>query len=228
MSVDDRTKARNLARAEEIDVNGFRKPEHAIAPIFLERWSPRSYTEEAIPESVLMQCFEAARWAPSSTNQQPWRFLYCRRGGENWPNFVEAILERSRLWAQHAAAIVFFVSKDAVFARGEHKISRSHAFDTGAAWENFALQATMLDWAVHAIGGYDQKNAPRLLGLPEEGWHIHCAVTIGRRGDKGFLLDEFAAREHPNLRVPLNLLLMEGGFKPELTDFPPGTPGAPR
>jgi nitroreductase len=149
-------------------------------------------------------------------------------GGQNWENFKEAIQERSRLWAKDAAAIVFFVSKLAVFARGEHKISRSHAFDTGAAWENFALQATMLGWAVHAIGGFDAKNAPRLLGIPEDGWQIHCAVTIGRRGDKSFLLEEFAAREHPNVRVPLNLLLMEGGFKPELTDFPPGTPGSPR
>ncbi len=222
------TKLRNLDPAPKLDVSGFRKPEHDIAPIFLERWSPRSYTEEEIPDSALMSCFEAARWAPSSTNQQPWRFVYCKRGGENWENFKEAIQERSRLWAKDAAAIVFFISKTAVFARGEHKISRSHAFDTGAAWENFALQATMLGWAVHAIGGFDAKHAPRLLGIPEEGWQIHCAVTIGRRGDKSFLLDEFAARELPNVRVPLNLLLMQGGFKPELTDFPPGTPGAPR
>jgi nitroreductase len=228
MNTKDAVLTRNLKSADPVDVNGFRNPEHKIAPIFLERWSPRSYTEEEIPDSVLMTCFEAARWAPSSTNQQPWRFVYCKRGGENWDNFKEAILERSRMWAQHASAVIFFVSKLAVFARGEYKISRSHAFDTGAAWENFALQATMLGWSVHAIGGYDQKNAPRLLGIPEEGWQIHCAVTIGRRGEKSFLADDFAAREHPNLRVPLNLLLMEGGFKPELTDFPRGTPGEPR
>lgn len=211
-----------------MDASQYRKPDHEIAPIFIDRWSPRAYTGEDIPDSILMSCFEAARWAPSSTNQQPWRFIYAKRGSERWPVFVNAILERSRLWAQNASAIVFFVSKKAVFARGEHKISRSHAFDAGAAWENFALQASILGWSAHAIGGYDQVNGPRMLGIPDEGWQVHCAVALGKRGDKAMLLPEFAAREHPNGRVPLPLLLMEGGFKPELTDFPPGTPGGPR
>ena len=214
--------------ANAIDVHAFRKPEHEIAPIFLERWSPRAFTNEEIPDSVLMRCFEAARWAPSSTNQQPWRFIYAKRGHARFPVFCEAILERSRMWAQHASAIVFIISKKMAFARGELKVSRSHAFDAGAAWENFALQATMLGWSVHPIGGYDQVNAPGLLGIPDEGWQMHIAVAVGRRGDKASLAAEFAAREHPNLRVPLNLLLMEGGFKPELTDFPKGTPGEPR
>jgi nitroreductase len=182
------------------------------------------------PALLLLQCFEAARWAPSSTNQQPWRFLFARRGSRNFPLFVDVMTERNRMWAQHAAAIIYFLSKKIAVVGPQIRVSKTHEFDAGAAWENFALQASLLGWHTHAMGGFDRENAPKRFGVPENIWHFNCVVAIGKLGDKAALekIDpRLAAREAPNGRVPLDMLLMEDEFKPELTDFPTGTPGAP-
>ena len=207
-----------------------RKTEHAVDPIFTNRWSPRSFGPEEIPCEVLLQCFEAARWAPSSTNQQPWRFLYARKNSPRFPLFVEMIVERNRMWARHAAAIVFFLSKKIAVVGPQIRESKTHSFDCGAAWQNFALQASLLGWHTHAMGGFDRENAPKRFGVPDDIWQFNCVAAIGKIGSKEHLevIDpRFAAREAPNGRVPLDMLLMEDEFKPGLTDFPVGTPGAP-
>src|SRR5437867_4470875 len=88
-----------------------RKADHPIDTIFLDRWSPRAMSGEAIQEEELMVLFEAARWAPSSFNNQPWRILYARRDTEHWPLFLDLLVEGNRAWAHNAAALLLFVSK---------------------------------------------------------------------------------------------------------------------
>ncbi|CAH1661283.1 hypothetical protein CHELA1G11_12409 [Hyphomicrobiales bacterium] len=144
-----------------------RSPTHPIHQVFLDRWSPRAFTDAEIPLETLKVILEAARWAPSAFNAQPWRFLYARRGDANWETFLGSLNAFNRSWAAHAGALVFVVSRATMRPPGgeEDVPSYSHSFDAGAAWGFLALQATLLGWHSHAMTGFDHENAPNNLGV---------------------------------------------------------------
>jgi len=194
------------------EANG-RKADHEIDPIFLERWSPRAFTGEAISEAELFRLFEAARWAPSTYNSQPWRFLYARRGTTEFDKFLGLLIEANQSWAKNAAALVFVVSKKSFTPPGQQAPidSYSHSFDTGAAWAYLAIQALKLGWATHGMGGFDHSRAPVELNLPPE-HRVEMALAIGRKGDKSVLPEGLQAREIPNSRFPVVQFVLEGGF----------------
>lgn len=96
-------------------MSDLRQPEHEIDSLFVQRWSPRGFRPTAIERSTLLQLFEAARWAPSAYNAQPWRFIYSLRDSEQWPSFVDLLSEYNRAWAEHAAALVLIISKKTFF-----------------------------------------------------------------------------------------------------------------
>jgi nitroreductase len=186
---------------------------HAIDPLFLERWSPRAFTGEPISEAELMTLFEAARWAPSSFNSQPWRFIWARRDTEHWPHFLGLLSEYNRSWARNAAALVVLISKTTMLPRGADKEvpSVTHSLDAGAAWQNLALQATRSGWAAHGMAGFDMPRAAVELGVPS-GYRVEAAIAIGRRGDKSVLPESLQAREVPSDRLPLAQIVSEGCF----------------
>lgn len=186
---------------------------HAIDPQFLERWSPRAFTDEIIPEATLLGFIEAARWAPSAYNSQPWRFLYARRDGADWPRYLGLLNEFNRGWAQHASALLVIVSKTTFVAAGksEAQPAPSHAFDTGAAWGFFALQAHLSGWHTHAMTGFDKDLARAELKIPT-GYEIHAMVAVGRRGDAANLPEPLQARETPSPRLALEAIAAAGDF----------------
>src|SRR6266581_6131503 len=89
-----------LPKAED-----FRKPDYPIEPLFVRRWSPRAMSGEPISEREMLTLFEAARWAPSTFNEQEWRFLYARRDTPQWPTFLGLLAEGNKLWCRHAALL---------------------------------------------------------------------------------------------------------------------------
>lgn len=193
-------------------LNG-RVAEHDIDALFLRRWSPRAFTEEAIPEAELLRCFEAARWAPSAYNSQPWHFIYARRGTERWPVFLDILNEWNRGWAQHAAALVIVTSRTKFDQPGKGETPLpTHSFDAGAAWSNFALQALLSGWHTHGMSGFDRDKARDLLSLPPE-YEADAAIAIGRLGDKATLPEKLQERELPNNRKPLGSIVSEGAFR---------------
>jgi nitroreductase len=190
-----------------------RVPSFPINNIFIHRWSPRSYSDDEIPDQVLFSAFEAARWAPSSQNSQPWRFLYSKRGSVSWNTFVELLNPNNRLWAEKASALVVLISKMNVAGRdGQIRFSRTHSFDSGAAWQNLALQAAELGWPAHPIGGFDRDKARKNLEIPE-GYAVEVAIAIGRRGSHEALPPDLQEREKPTPRLPIEKLAYEGGFR---------------
>jgi nitroreductase len=194
------------------EANG-RKADHPIHPLFLDRWSPRAFTEETISETELATLFEAARWAASSYNSQPWRFLYARRGTPAWDGFLGLLVEFNQSWAKQAAALVIVVS-ETTLKQGDKTIpSHSHSFDAGAAWANLALQGTVSGWYTHAMVGFDRERAATLLNVPE-GYRVEAAIAIGRKGDASLLPPGLAAREIPSPRKPVVEIAFEGGFPP--------------
>lgn len=189
-----------------------RVAEYPIDPQFIQRWSPRAFSAEAIAEETLLSFFEAARWAPSSFNSQPWRFLYARRDTPNWQRYLDLLSEFNRGWAQSASALVILLSKTTLAsASGEERPALSHSFDSGAAWAQLALQASLSGWHAHGIAGFDKELTRQALGVPE-GFAVQIAVAIGKPGDKSILPESLQARETPSPRRPLSELVAEGDF----------------
>jgi nitroreductase len=186
---------------------------HPIDPLFLERWSPRAFTGEPISERELLTLFEAARWAPSSYNSQPWRFVYARRDTEHWLKFLDLLNAFNQSWAKNAAVLTILVSKRTLQPTGTDKEvpSHTHSLDAGAAWGNLALQATRLGWAAHGMAGFDIPRAAAELGVPID-HRVEAAIAIGKPGPKSILPDALRAREEPSGRLPLAQLVREGRF----------------
>jgi nitroreductase len=187
--------------------------DHPIAQVFLDRWSPRAFTGEAIPQSVLFTILEAARWAPSSYNSQPWRFLYATRDNAHWDKFLHLLNEFNQSWAKTGSAIVFVVSETTMVAPGvDARVpSHSHSFDAGAAWMALALQATMLGWYAHGMVGIEMEKIKTELKIPD-GHRIEAGIVIGKIGPKDQLPEFLQAREMPSPRKPLADIAFEGGF----------------
>ncbi|MBY8821205.1 nitroreductase family protein [Sphingomonas colocasiae] len=188
-----------------------RKADHPIEPFFLERWSPRSFSGEPVPDTVLQSAFEAARWAPSAFNAQPWRFLFARPGDQTWTDYLSFLNPRNGLWANRASALIVIVSARQAERDGKPVAIASHGFDTGAAWANFAHQALLLGWHTHGIGGFDRDAARERLGIPDD-HDVLAMIALGRRTDPQDLHEDFRAAERPNGRKPITETIFSGRF----------------
>jgi nitroreductase len=198
-----------MTTPRDIDIAAHRQPDHDIAPLFVNRWSPRAMSGEELSETELMPLFEAARWAPSSYNNQPWRFLFARRNTPHWPVFFDLLIEGNQRWAMNAAALVVIVSSTRL--ERDDSFARTHTFDAGAAWENLALQATASGLVVHGMQGFDYDKAKQVLGVPD-GFEVEAMVAIGKPGRIEDLSERLQAREVPSPRKSLAEIVFEGGF----------------
>ncbi|MGD0584746.1 MAG: nitroreductase family protein [Oryzomonas sp.] len=186
-----------------------RQADYIIDAIFLNRWSPRAMSGEEIPAEDLMVLFEAARWAPSSYNNQPWRILYARRNSEHWPLFFDLLVDTNKAWCVNAAALLVMVSKTTFDHSG--KPSRTHSYDTGAAWENLALQGNLRGYVVHGMQGFDYDRARTALNIPED-YQVEAMAAIGWPGRVEDLPEALQERETPNDRRKLAQTVCEGPF----------------
>ncbi|HEY6099142.1 MAG TPA: nitroreductase family protein [Anaeromyxobacter sp.] len=190
-----------------------RTSEHGIDPMFFQRWSPRAFTGEEIPEATLLSFLEAARWAPSAMNAQPWRFAFARRGSAAFDRFLGVLAPANQVWAARASALVAIASVTSVHLpdRADPVPVESHSFDAGAAWAQLALQAHLAGWSTHAMGGFDRARANEVLALPPD-HYLEVFVAVGRRGDPSLLPEWARLREKPSGRRPLADLVREGSF----------------
>ena len=191
-----------------------RQPDHPVDPLFLERWSPRAFDGSQMPEQDLLTIFEAARWAPSAFNSQPWHFLYARRGDPDWQRFLSLLIPWNQGWAHSASVLVYIVSDTLPLtdkATGEPAPSTTHSFDTGAAWACLALQATRMGYFAHGMSGIQYELARAELALPER-YRLDAACVIGRIGDPAQLEEKLRAREVPSGRKPLAEFVHAGCF----------------
>ena|SRR3989344_6901330 len=187
-----------------------RKPGYKINPLILSRWSPRAMSGESLTDKELMTLFEAARWAPSSYNNQPWRFIYAKRGTSNWDKFMDLLVEFNQSWAKNAAVLILIISKK----NFEHnnKPSVTHRFDAGSAWENLALQAMDMKLVAHGMEGFDYEKARKVLKVPND-YDVEAMIAIGKMGKIEELPKELQEKEVPSDRKPLNEIVFEGEFK---------------
>ncbi|OAI17877.1 MULTISPECIES: nitroreductase family protein [Methylomonas] len=167
----------------------------AIHPLIAQRWSPRAFApDRPVSAEDLTALLEAARWAPSCFNDQPWRFVVCDKSThpDAWARALEIINDKNRLWARHAPVLILSVAMANFNHNGQ--ANRWAMYDTGAAALNLCLQAGALGLASHQMGGFDAAAARQAFGLPE-----HCTpmamLAIGYQADAEELPEEFRTAE---------------------------------
>ena len=195
-----------------MDIQQYRRSEHEVSPLFLNRWSPRSFTGDDISDDVLFRLFEAARWAPSARNVQPWRFLYAKRQTPDFTVFVDFLVAQNQSWARQASALVVLLSAKTFIVDGTETPLASHSFDAGAAWAALSLQANLSGWHTHAMGGFDREKVRRALSVPDD-FAIEVVIAIGKIGDKDALPPGLKEREVPTGRLALEELVTAGAFR---------------
>ncbi len=169
------------------------KSEHPVHALIQNRWSPRAFSEKPIPGAALRSLFEAARWAPSSNNEQPWAFIVATKDEpEAFAKILSTLVEFNQSWAKQAPLIGIAVSK-MEFARNQHP-NRNAFYDTGAAMAYLTTEATARQLFVHQMAGFDPHKAIEVLHIPK-GWEPIAAFVIGYAGDANTLSDVLRERE---------------------------------
>ena len=174
---------------------------------FIGRWWPRAFNGEALSHAHVMTLIEAARWAPSCFNSQPWRFVYATKDSEHWPAMLSLLMDMNQAWAQHAGALIAVVSRNTF--QGNDAPAPTHSFDTGAAWMSMALQAQSMGLASHAMWGIEHNDIPTALNLPDN-MQIQAMVAVGAVGNKADLPEPLQEREQPSPRKALSELAFAG------------------
>lgn len=190
-------------------VTKVRFPGFPILPNFIKRWSSRVMSGEPIELSQLMTLLEAARWAPSSFNEQPWRFIYAMRDTPEWNTLFSLLVPFNQEWAQNAAVLIVVITKKTFTHNGT--TNPVHLFDAGAAWMSIALQAQSMGLFAHGMAGFDYERARYKLGLSDD-FDICAMIAVGHPG---------ARKEQEKEEISLRRPLVEIAFKaPEIQVFP--------
>lgn len=180
-----------------------------VESIFLRRWSPRAMTGESISNAELMTLLEAARWAPSTYNEQEWRYLYAHRKSEDWGMFFSLLVDANQSWCKNAGVLILVASRTRMSSND--KPNPVHSFDAGASFENLALQGTAMRLVVHAMAGFDREKAREQLQIPEN-FEPEAMVAVGRPGDPQDLPEKLQEMEKPSSRKPLKEICCAGRF----------------
>jgi nitroreductase len=193
-----------------VDISKWRKPEHEVDKIFLNRWSPRAMSPETLGDDDLMSLFEAAKWASSSFNNQPWRFAYAKRNTQHWTTFYNLLTESNQVWCKTAAVLIVIISKNTFDLN--NRPARTHSFDAGSAWGNLALQGSIKGLVVHGMQGFDYEKAKIKLGVPD-GYTVEAMAAIGKAGRRESLPEYLQKKEFPSNRKKINETVFEGKFR---------------
>ena len=180
-----------------------------VHELIRERWSPRAFADKPVAQDVLRSIFEAARWAPSSNNEQPWAYLVAARDDkENFAKMLSVLVEFNANWAKGAPVLAIAVAELA-FAKNNAP-NRNAQYDTGAATALLTVEATAHGLFVHQMAGFDPEKARQVFGIPA-GWEAIAAIAIGYAGDPATLPQPLQDREMaPRKRKPIAEFVMAG------------------
>jgi nitroreductase len=163
-----------------------------------------------VTEQELMTVFEAAKWAPSAFNSQPWRFVYATQEDLRWHDFLHLLVLFNQEWAKSAWALVIVVSHKNFAKTGEFAIT--HSYDTGAACQNMTLQGFSMGLGVYPLSGFDYGRARDLLELPDD-YAVEVMFAVGRPGPVSVLPEKLQAREVLTSREPLSKIVFREHFR---------------
>lgn len=190
-----------------IDRSNPRNPTVEVDSMFLDRWSPRAFDPQPLTQAEIDSLCEAARWAPSCYNDQPWLLVYAAREDDR-KRFLEALVEANQVWCTRVPLLLFVLCRRNFAHNG--KENRHASFDAGAAWMSLALQARKLGLHAHAMAGFSRDKAYEVLKASRDEYEIMAAVAVGRRAAPEVLPEAAAAKERPNQRKALSEVAREG------------------
>ena len=197
---------------EAIDKLKHAPAETGVHELIRTRWSPRAYSDKDVPAAELKKMFEAARWAASSSNEQPWRFLLGRRGDETYKKIFDALVPFNQAWVKTAPVLVLSVAKKTFTQKGSPNAYGLH--DTGAATAYLTLQATADGLHSHSMAGFDHEQVRASFGIPSD-YEIGAAIAVGYIGDPAVLPDSMLKMEvAPRQRKPLEEIVFSDWEKP--------------
>ncbi|OGI60776.1 nitroreductase [Candidatus Nomurabacteria bacterium RIFCSPHIGHO2_01_FULL_38_19] len=186
-----------------------RTSEYPVEDMFLKRYSPRALSGEPISKEELMTLFEAARWAPSNYNIQPWRFVYAMRDTSEFDTHFSLLVDFNQTWCKNASALVVAISRKKTDDSKNDNVT--HSFDTGSAWMSLALQASSMGLVAHGMSGFDFAMAKEKLDVPDD-HQVEMMFAIGKHGKIEDLPEAMRAGETPNGRKNLEEIIFEGKF----------------
>ncbi|MCB9299917.1 MAG: nitroreductase family protein [Lewinellaceae bacterium] len=196
----------------DININQLKSADtsYPILTLLANRWSPRMFADKAVMRRELMALLEAARWAASSSNEQPWRFVYAFRGSHAYEKIFSCLSKFNQKWVRNAPILMITAIKEQ-FNSGKANYHALH--DLGLAAGNMAVQAQSMGIALHHMAGVDWKKAQELLGVPD-GFHVATAIAVGYYGgDPSALPDDLEETELTKRdRKPLEEIAIEGAW----------------
>jgi nitroreductase len=201
------TEVSNLKKASTLD---------GVLPAIQNRWSPRSFSGRDVAPADLARVFEAARWAASSYNEQPWRFLVGARNSSTYKKIFGSLIPFNQGWAASAPALILGVAKTK-FSHNDAP-NRNALYDLGAASSYLTLQASVLGLATHQMAGFDEAAARQALEIPED-FALGAVIALGYQGEPAALANEqiLAQEVAPRQRKPLkDLVFSSWGVPAEL------------
>ena len=185
-----------------------------VNELIRNRWSPRAFSGEKISTEIMMSLFEAASWAPSSRNEQPWRFIYgIKNEGLNYNKIYDTLVLWNQEWAKSAPLLVLTVAKlDSEFHNRENTFA---LYDLGQSVANLALQATSLNLYCHQMGGFDEEKAKETFQLPPH-YNAVSVIAIGYLGDPNILPEDMKELElKARTRYDLDKIIFNQNFRPK-------------
>ena len=199
--------------ASEISKMKYAQPStDRVLLVILERWSPRAFADRDVSAADLKTVFEAGRWAPSSYNEQPWRFFVGHRNSETYKKILDSLVPFNQDWAKHAPVLILGVAR----TRFSHNDSPNNyaGHDLGAAMGFMALQAAALGLSAHQMAGFDWVKAREAFEIPEN-YAMGSVMALGFQGELADLEDKFQAQEQsPRSRKPLSEIVFSAWDTP--------------
>ena len=181
-----------------------------IHPLLKRRWSPRSFTDQMIDNETLKRIFEAARWSPSSSNEQPWRFVIGKKGSPTWDSIFDTLVDFNQKWARLAPVLGISIGKTISSKSG--KPSKIYKYDVGQSLAHITFQAMNEGIFVHQMGGFDPAKAASLLKVPE-GFEPVTSFAMGYKGDPTLLESNFEEMEKAERsRISLEEMVFDDSF----------------
>ena len=202
-----------MLTSNEVNTMKYAQPStDGVLPVLLERWSPRAFANRDVSPADLKTIFEAGRWAPSSYNEQPWRFFVGHRGSETYTKIFDALVPSNQDWGKSAPVLILGVTRP----RFSHNDTPNNyaAHDLGAAMALMAVQATALGLAAHQMAGFDWVKAREAFAIPET-YGMGSVMAVGYQGELTELPERFQAQEQaPRSRKPLSEIVLSDWEQP--------------
>jgi nitroreductase len=196
-------------RKEEARMHKPAPSHHPINELIASRWSPRAFAGKDVEPAVLRSLFEAARWAPSCSNEQPWAYLVATKDDkEQFAKMLGILVETNQKWAKYAPMLALAIVELAFAKNGAP--NRNAPYDVGAANALLTIEATSRGLAVHQMAGYDNEKARQAFSIPA-GWDPIAVLAVGYPGEAESLPQPYQDRERlPRVRKPIAEFVMSG------------------